>query len=118
MLARGKTDETPTFSYRDFGGLQNADGFGYLPCPPEAAAQVTHDAPELELDVGACAGATHPGMSAVGVLPSGGLVRALVSDAQVIACTGVALIGPARRWTPPVGQAHNVPVRGITSKRG
>ena len=49
-------------------GLKDVDGLGQLPGAPGAAAELAHDAPGLELGIGAFARAAEPGVSAVGVL--------------------------------------------------
>ena len=53
------------------------DGLGQLPGAPGAAAELTHDAPGLELSVGAFTRGAEPGMSPVGVLWEAGLFRPL-----------------------------------------
>ena len=53
--------ETPVsepFSSGDLVGLKDVDGFGELPGPPRAAAELAQDAPGLELRVGTLARAS------------------------------------------------------------
>jgi len=75
-----------------FAGLQYVDGLGELPGAPGAAAELTQDAPGLELGVRALAGCAEPGAGAVCFLLRFRLVLAAVRDLGVRAAL-VALMG-------------------------
>ena len=67
------------------------DGLGQLPGALGAAAELTHDAPGLELGIGAFPRGTEPGMSPVGLLLRGGFVPFPVGRADGVLAE-VALI--------------------------
>ena len=60
------------------------DGLGQLPGALGAAAELTHDAPGLELGIGAFPRGTEPGMSPVGLLLGGGLVPSAVRGPDAV----------------------------------
>ena len=80
------------------------DGIGQLAGAPGAAAELTHDAPGLELSVGAFTRGAEPGMSPVGVLlgtapADRGITRALALPA--IGGWGCQMLMPGP-WTRSV----------------
>ena len=73
-----------TVAQVDFAGLKGVDGLGQLAGAPGAAAELTHNAPGLELSVGAFTRGAEPGMSPVGVLLGSGLVPSPVRRAEAV----------------------------------